>query len=248
MWRPIETTEKMPPAGVEESLILDFKRDPYGASDSQKREIARDVAQFANAFGGSIIIGAEEDGSDRLAEFVGIDDVGLHEQRIADVCASTLAPRPELRFYRHHVVDARSVLVVNVRPFPGVIGAQLPGTDRWEFPIRDGKTRRFLRYDEVERMNLQDRRVRLMFEKIEDLNKIAFTFDADLKNINRDGWSVEDLREDYVVFLAPNGVRTYIPYAFVRAIWPRGSDGAMMLSARCTIVGGSNHNPVSHWR
>jgi Putative DNA-binding domain len=45
---------------IPEGLRFDYKRELYGNSDADKREILKDVSGFANAFGGHLIIGVEE--------------------------------------------------------------------------------------------------------------------------------------------------------------------------------------------
>ena len=47
-------------AQVPEGLQIDYKRDLYGNSDADKREVLKDVSAFANAAGGHLIIGVEE--------------------------------------------------------------------------------------------------------------------------------------------------------------------------------------------
>jgi Putative DNA-binding domain len=47
-------------AQVPEGLRIDYKKDLYGHSDAEKREALKDVSAFANAFGGHLIIGIEE--------------------------------------------------------------------------------------------------------------------------------------------------------------------------------------------
>lgn len=45
---------------VPEGLRIEYKRDLYGNSDADKREVLKDISGFANAFGGHLIIGIEE--------------------------------------------------------------------------------------------------------------------------------------------------------------------------------------------
>lgn len=45
---------------VPEGLRIDYKRDIYGNSDADKREVLKDISGFANAFGGHLIVGMEE--------------------------------------------------------------------------------------------------------------------------------------------------------------------------------------------
>lgn len=46
---------------VSEGLRIDYKKDLYGPLDSDKREALKDVSAFANAFGGHLVIGIEEE-------------------------------------------------------------------------------------------------------------------------------------------------------------------------------------------
>ncbi|MEJ1938336.1 ATP-binding protein, partial [Nostoc sp. NIES-2111] len=45
---------------VPEGLHLDYKRDLYGTADADKREVLKDISAFANAAGGHLIIGMDE--------------------------------------------------------------------------------------------------------------------------------------------------------------------------------------------
>jgi predicted HTH transcriptional regulator len=45
---------------VPEGLRIEYKREPYGNSDAEKREALKDISCFANASGGHLIIGIEE--------------------------------------------------------------------------------------------------------------------------------------------------------------------------------------------
>jgi hypothetical protein len=47
-------------AGVPEGLRIEYKRETYGNSDSDRREFAKDVSAFANGEGGHLLIGIEE--------------------------------------------------------------------------------------------------------------------------------------------------------------------------------------------
>lgn len=63
---------------VPEGLHLDYKRDTYGSSDSDKRELLKDVSAFANANGGHIVIGMDE------IEGVASDLCGIRPPNIDD--------------------------------------------------------------------------------------------------------------------------------------------------------------------
>ena len=79
---------------VPESEILDYKRDCYGNSDANKRELLKDVSSFANTRGGHIIIGIDEE-EGVPTEIVGIDvgvNLDAEIQRIVQVINSGFDP------------------------------------------------------------------------------------------------------------------------------------------------------------
>lgn len=55
------TIQSLIDAGVAESVHLEFKRQSYGDADADKKELLKDISSFANAFGGHLVIGVDED-------------------------------------------------------------------------------------------------------------------------------------------------------------------------------------------
>jgi hypothetical protein len=47
-------------AAVPEGLVIEYKRDAYGNSDTDKKEALKDITSFANSAGGHLILGIEE--------------------------------------------------------------------------------------------------------------------------------------------------------------------------------------------
>lgn len=45
---------------IQEGLYLEFKREPYGRKDADKRELLKDISSFANSSGGHLIIGISQ--------------------------------------------------------------------------------------------------------------------------------------------------------------------------------------------
>ena len=43
--------------GTPEGIAIEYKRDPYGGSDADKKELLKDMSSFANTSGGHILIG-----------------------------------------------------------------------------------------------------------------------------------------------------------------------------------------------
>lgn len=85
--------EDLVAAQVAEDGILDFKRDCYPANDSGKKEFLRDVVSFANADGGYILIGIEENGGGCATSLVQVADAAAEVGRLRDLCLQCIQPR-----------------------------------------------------------------------------------------------------------------------------------------------------------
>lgn len=57
----------------QEDRYIDYKRDAYGKADADKRELLKDVVGFANASGGIIFIGIEENASNIPIALPGVE-------------------------------------------------------------------------------------------------------------------------------------------------------------------------------
>lgn len=79
-------------AQVPEGLRLEFKLTPYGKSDSDKRELLKDVSALANSHGGHILLGIEETGG-VAARVVGTDvDADAEILRMEQIARYGLEP------------------------------------------------------------------------------------------------------------------------------------------------------------
>ena len=59
-------------AQVPEGLRLEFKSTTYGKSDSDKRELLKDVSALANSHGGHLVIGVKEH-EGTASEIIGVN-------------------------------------------------------------------------------------------------------------------------------------------------------------------------------
>lgn len=84
----------LPENGVAEDVDLDFKRDTYGKAEKSTRELAKDVAAFANAAGGVIVIGVGDDGQGRAASTPGTDITDGEVRRLRQLIATGVVPLP----------------------------------------------------------------------------------------------------------------------------------------------------------
>lgn len=81
---------------VPESIRLDYKRDMYGSTDSEKREALKDISSFANTAGGHLVIGVTEAaGVPSAIDGVTCDDPDAVLTRINQLAINGLEPRIE---------------------------------------------------------------------------------------------------------------------------------------------------------
>jgi hypothetical protein len=81
-------------AAVPEGLVIDYKRDPYGNSDADKKEALKDITSFANSAGGHLIIGMVETNGvpTRLTGLSGADPDALMN-RLGSLVRDGVEPR-----------------------------------------------------------------------------------------------------------------------------------------------------------
>jgi len=149
-FKPIFTGSDLPRPRIDrESNVLDFKAYVRPTTEEQKTEIAKDVASFANADGGSIVYGAIEAAGGLLDSYAPIAleaDAESFRQSVRDIAKTRCSP-PLTIDVRTLARDGGWVVVANVFSAPG----QATGvTLRWDvrqtgkridtyfFPIRVG--------------------------------------------------------------------------------------------------------------
>lgn len=127
MWKPIETALDLPAEHTFESNTLDFKAAPTESS----LEMGKDVAAFANAQGGTVLVGAH--GGDRLERYNPMtvelaQSVAAYDRAVRDRCAP--APLFSMQLIAR---DEGVVVAVNIQPFPGqVVGVRVLRKDKME--------------------------------------------------------------------------------------------------------------------
>jgi hypothetical protein len=77
---------------VQERDTVEYKRDMYGNSDDDKREMLRDITSMANHHGGYIVVGIEEDEEGIPTRIDGIE-AGNHIERITNSCLDNIDRR-----------------------------------------------------------------------------------------------------------------------------------------------------------
>ncbi len=89
-----EDLQKLLSEGKSEGKDIDYKRDNYGRGDQDKKEFFKDVSSFANASGGYLLIGVDEE-KGIPTDIVGIkvDDIDQEKQRIESLLMDNIKPR-----------------------------------------------------------------------------------------------------------------------------------------------------------
>lgn len=102
--------------GVPEGLNIDYKRDLYGNSDNDKKEILKDISSFANSFGGHLIIGIEEANGIPI-QIPGLQNINPDNEilRIVNITRDGIEPRiTGLRIKAIQLESGNYVLVIRI--------------------------------------------------------------------------------------------------------------------------------------
>lgn len=90
----IDDLNELIEVGVPEGLNIEYKRDFYGESDSDKREALKDISSFANSFGGHLIIGmAATDGIPTALSPLQTTNSDTAIQRLENLIRDGIEPR-----------------------------------------------------------------------------------------------------------------------------------------------------------
>ena len=195
--RPDEAEEehlnRLVEGGVREDADLDFKQERYGNKDSERRELAGDIAAMANDRGGLIVIGLRDE-NDVAVDLTSVALDG-EEGRIRLIAATNLAPPVafKVRPVSSRADPARGYYLIIVPP--STLRPHAVRADRnLRYPRRDGSTTRWLSESEVADM-------------YRDRFRVAATQADRVTRILEDGLGAMDLSEDAFVAsaLVPTG-------------------------------------------
>lgn len=176
-YHKIEDWADVPPAGpldakIREGHRLDFKET---ASPEKTAEHAKDMATFANTFGGVILVGTKVDQG--IVTHPGISRA--HAARMAEVYEQTAkdmcAPVPVVNAIIIAMPASTNVLLaINVDPVvEGPVGAKVKDQDAWLFPVREASHTKYLKPNELPMyMNPKLRRVLLLLDYIKENDRI----------------------------------------------------------------------------
>jgi hypothetical protein len=197
---------------------LDFKSE----LGNDNRENARDIAQFANASGGTLVIGAQES-AQTLSGFINIPDPPKVISRIEGIVKGHLTPVPVIEPESFEVARGVHIVVVNVPPSLALV-ARHDRHESYEFVIRGYESKRFMTLLEVEaQMENKERAMRLRLERIPPDAPVGL--DAYVRVIGHNDWRVTGVDDD-VVRLSKDDAEMVAPLAYVEAVYEAGEPEA----------------------
>ncbi|MBI5481427.1 MAG: putative DNA binding domain-containing protein [Deltaproteobacteria bacterium] len=145
-----EHVDRLVADAVEENFDLDFKETLYGTSDADRRALAADVAAFANASGGVVLLGIQEkDGRASASRPVSLTEV--EERRMLQIVGALVFPKPSWTVRRVALAADPTrgyylCIVERSRMAPHAVFVD--GTSL-RYPVRDQKNMRYLAEYEV---------------------------------------------------------------------------------------------------
>lgn len=171
----IDDIQRLVDENAEEDEGIEFKVEPYGGptpSDDKKLELCRDVAAFANADGGYIIIGIRDE-NDRAAEICPIREPKPHVERLYKTCLDGIEPRiPGLDMQPLGVSTDGSVIVIRV-PTSSAQPHMVKVKHSTHFCRRYKDGKREMSYSDIQNSFTSDLTQHRLSEIMERLNSLA---------------------------------------------------------------------------
>lgn len=102
--------------GIPEGKTIDYKRDTYGRTDSEKKELLKDTSSFANTIGGDLIIGmAEANGVPTAIPGVPSVDVDAEKLRLDETIRRGIEPRIDFAIHAVETGSGTVVFIIRIR-------------------------------------------------------------------------------------------------------------------------------------
>ena len=99
-----------------EGKTLDYKRDMYGRSDSEKKELLKDATSFANTTGGDLILGMDEANGVPIAlPGVSVPDVDAEKLRLDEIIRRGTDPRIDFGIHTIETGTGTTVFIIRMR-------------------------------------------------------------------------------------------------------------------------------------
>lgn len=220
----IEQTSDLPPEGApsvptRERLDLDFK---LRADRRAHAEHAKDLAAFANALGGVVLVGAAHDDHTGVLTYPGLQNQSVGEvKETYDKAAAMCSPRPWLDAVPVTAPCGAQLVAVNVEPqihqiIAAPAGPKTGADHAWKFPLRVGAETDFLRPEELPMyMDRDVRRAYLLLMKIPEAARASVVCSSHRPNNTQYGGPAFTVVETPCVLGAPSLESNAVPVALL---------------------------------
>jgi hypothetical protein len=111
----IEDIEAFCAQGFGEGIRIEYKKDFSGKNAN--RQIAKEIASFANTYGGLLLVGVEEKDGKPVLPLCGIDYFPGIEEKVSSIAFANINPPvfPEIRICRFNDNPAKAVVLMRVQ-------------------------------------------------------------------------------------------------------------------------------------
>ncbi|MEV0436585.1 ATP-binding protein [Nocardia sp. NPDC050413] len=137
---------------VPEAGDLDWKQMLYPDTSEGRGELAKDVAALANASGGILVLGVQEDGSSRASASTPVAVSNSETERMQKICQHLVRPfLPGVKVRPLHLAPTSGYYVIVVPRSPDAPHAVVNGNKGHllSYPLRDEATTRWLGEGEI---------------------------------------------------------------------------------------------------
>lgn len=221
IYTPDDVKTRLLVGQTREDHWLEFK----GQLGDKNVENAGDIAQFTNASGGVLVIGAQE-ANQILTGFEPVPEPSKVIQRIEDIVKGNLTPVPVIEPHAIEISPGFQIVAVNVPPSLALI-ARHEKHERFEFLIRGHESKRYMTLMEVEaRLQNKERAMRLRIGAIPSNASVGL--DAFVREIGHNNWRVTGADDD-VIRLVKNGAELVVPLSYVEAVYEAGEPEAQWI-------------------
>jgi len=188
----VEDLQRLKDDQVQERDTIEYKRDMYGNSDAEKRELLKDITSMANHRGGYLLIGIDENDEGIPTNVVGIEP-GNHVERITSCCLDNIEKRIiGLEVKDIPLDDGKVVIVISI---PESVNAphMVAHTGLNQFWKRHGRQKDKMTIDEIG--EAFDRRL----SNLNRLDRFLFTRRAEiLENIGEQTFMIISVSPAYL--------------------------------------------------
>lgn len=225
-----------------ESITLDFKVEIAlkEVSKSKKaetaEELALDICQFANTFGGVLLVGVKEEqeettGRKVASQYVNVTNFNdLSEFLSNNVLHLIYPPDINIEVSLIFVEQSKHIIAINVFPLSSGASCVYSNTPPYlaKYPYRTHYGKKYLHPSEVEkRMSHGDRRILIKLREMSSITKevIIYPEVEKLAPLRSDSWDSKGINTiiknitNHEYTLSINGITINIPFSLTKDVW-----------------------------